>query len=730
MRCRNFHRQLGACLSLIVGSLLGLNSLHGQSIELLRAEERAFQAATAFAQRSVVQIELFAPTELGGSLPTGGSITSGTVVDPEGWIVTSLHQLRGEPAALTVVLSDGSRHAAKIVARDYHRELALLRIAPPSPLIEPVAADPSQLQIGQSVLAIGKTFAPEAASCSAGILSATGRVWGRGVQADAKISPFNYGGALVDLSGRIIGLIVPLQPGIPTEGTVDQWYDSGIGFAVPWHDILKRLPQLKSGQDIQPGRLGLQTRPTDSHAGPVVVEGVTANSPAATAGFRRGDVIEMIDNQPIERVRDMRHALGVCDAGQEVRFLVTRDNQPLELTARLVEQLPIYREPYLGLIPALAASDQPAVPVAAVLDGSPAATAGVEPGMWIVGWRAKPTDRPATGGGASELRNSRETEGRPGAAELDHAESDSDRFVPITSPEQLWETLQLADRQRRWELGVGQSAGAAAPPAVERWLSIELGDWPSELPVRLEGLPRWSPTPTPPSAPATQPHDDQTDPPAVIAQLQPDGRSGVATLVEVPLGDVSNLACALVPSAAASGARPSGLMIVLPPPGPIDRTTLSGGWGAFAEQHGWIVAVIESASPQRWSLEEGELITRVRQRLGRSYRLDPRRVVVGGAASGGTLALVVAMGELDQTRGVWLLGSTLPGRLRLEPNQPEASLQLLMLGTQPAYPRLAEALTAQGHIGLVDESVDAESDWLQLGQLPALQQWLMGLERL
>lgn len=697
MRGESLRRNLLACPPLIISALLAAASpLCGQSLELLRAEQQAFQAATAFAQRSVVQIELFAPTELGGSLAAGGTITSGTVIDPEGWIVTSLHQLRGEPAALTVVLSDGSRHAAKITARDYHRELALLRINPPTPLIAPVAADPQLLQIGQTVLALGKTFTPESASCSVGILSATGRVWGRGVQADAKISPFNYGGALVDLSGRIIGLIVPLQPGIPTEGSVDQWYDSGIGFAVPWNDILKRLPQLQAGRDIQPGRLGLQTRPVDPHAGPVVVEGITANSPAAAAGFQRGDVIDTIDDQAIQRVRDMRHALGVCDAGQEVRFSVSRDGQSVELTARLVDQLPIYREPYLGLIPALASTERGGVPIAAVLDGSPAATAGLEAGMWIVGWRAEPMADQASDGDSNHT---------------------PDVVTRISSPEQLWETLQLADRRRRWQLGISSPAAAAAAGEIDRWLSVELADWPNTLPQRLDELSRWHAPPQPASPESPPPSDDRSAPPTA------------ATLVEVPLGDVSNVASALVPSTAADGAAPSGLMVVLPPPGPIDRGLLSSGWGTFAEEYGWIVAVIESASPQRWSLEEGELVARVRQRLSRSYRLDPRRMVVGGAASGGSLTLVVALAELDQTRGVWLLGSTLPGRLRLEPNQPQSSLQLLMLGAQPGYPRLAEALAAQGHIGLVDESVDADTDWLQLDQLPALRQWLIGLER-
>ncbi len=74
-----------------------------------------------------------------------------------------------------------------------------------------------------------------------------GRVFDKAIQTDCKISPQNYGGPLVDLKGEAMGVLTLLNPAIATEGEVEQWYDSGVGFAVPIEDILERLPILQTG---------------------------------------------------------------------------------------------------------------------------------------------------------------------------------------------------------------------------------------------------------------------------------------------------------------------------------------------------------------------------------------------------------------------------------------------------------------------------------------------------
>ncbi len=117
-------------------------------------------------------------------------------------------------------------------------------------------------EIGQWAIALGRTLDPNAdqpPSVSVGIISALDRIWGKAIQTDAKVSPTNYGGPLVDLDGRVQGVLVPASPRAEGETAGFEWYDSGIGFAIPLEDVNAVLPRLKEGKDLQP-------RPARRHA--------------------------------------------------------------------------------------------------------------------------------------------------------------------------------------------------------------------------------------------------------------------------------------------------------------------------------------------------------------------------------------------------------------------------------------------------------------------------------
>jgi serine protease Do len=318
-------------------------------------EQAAFQSATLFAQDSIVQVETFGGSELVKDQLVASGPSSGTILTEDGWIITSTFQFRGQPASITVVLPNQDRRAAKLVARDYSRELALLKIDVDTPLRPIQTSDRTQWQVGQWVMAIGKTFDTTSASCSVGILSAQGRVWNKAIQTDAKISPQNYGGPLIDLRGRCMGILTPLNPGIVTEGEVEQWYDSGIGFAVPLADILDRLPLMQSGADIYPGRIGFRWRGNDEYTGPVILQGVTPGSPAAKIGVQAGDKILAVGRskeslQPIENHSQMKHIFGPLDAGQNLAMVIERNGEQQTLECTLVKELPTYREPFLGIL--------------------------------------------------------------------------------------------------------------------------------------------------------------------------------------------------------------------------------------------------------------------------------------------------------------------------------------------------------------------------------------------
>jgi len=351
-------------------------------------EQQAFQAAADFSQDCVVQVETFGGQEIVNKQFVASGPSTGTILTPDGWIVTSIFQFRGQPASITVVLPDEQRKAAKLVARDHSRELALLKIDTDKPLKAAVASDRGSWQVGQWSIALGKTFDYKVASRSVGILSAQGRIWNKAIQTDAKISPQNYGGPLIDLRGRVMGILVPINPGIATEGEVEQWYDSGVGFAVPLADILERLPRLQRGEDIYPGKAGFRSQSPDEFSPEIVLSGVTPGSPAAKSGMRAGDRIVAAgpNREGLKAVgmhSELKHVMGTLDAEQSMVFEVERDGAKKQFEVNLVKELPTYREPFLGVV--VDASSPPTTPrVIAVVPNSPAEKAGIEVGESIV----------------------------------------------------------------------------------------------------------------------------------------------------------------------------------------------------------------------------------------------------------------------------------------------------------------------------------------------------------
>ena len=230
-----------ACSILVL--FFGAQFSSGQSIEEL--EEDAIRRATAAAKEFTVQIETIGGLETIDGVRTNVGPTTGVSVSTDGFVISSSFNFVGQPASIYVSDSSGERKPAKIVGRDESRKLVLLKYEPDGQPKIPVAANPKQFAVGQTVVAAGRTLASDNINISTGIISATSRVWGRAVQTDAKISPANFGGPLINLKGEVVGILVPMSPDANTELAGIEWYDSGIGFAVPFADVLKNLDQLK-----------------------------------------------------------------------------------------------------------------------------------------------------------------------------------------------------------------------------------------------------------------------------------------------------------------------------------------------------------------------------------------------------------------------------------------------------------------------------------------------------
>src|SRR5262249_60801055 len=90
--------------------------------------------------------------------------------------------------------------------------LILLKVNTTEKLTPPIAVPKSEMTVGQWSIAVGRTYDQPLPNVSVGVLSATGRIASTAIQTDAKISPANYGGALIDIHGQVLGIRVLLSP--------------------------------------------------------------------------------------------------------------------------------------------------------------------------------------------------------------------------------------------------------------------------------------------------------------------------------------------------------------------------------------------------------------------------------------------------------------------------------------------------------------------------------------
>ena len=383
-------RFLFIATTIVVVALVCQSRLTLAQIDSAELEEQAIRAAADAVAPSVVRIETVGGLERVGKALAGTGPTTGLVVAEDGYVISSAVNFIQQPSSILVTLPSGKRATAKIVARDQARMLVLLKVATEEKLPVPLAAPRNEMAVGQSAIAMGRTFDTSGPSLSVGVLSALNRIWGRAIQTDAKVSPTNYGGPLIDLRGRVIGVLVPLSPqGQESELAGSEWYDSGIGFAVPLVDINSRLETLKGGQDLKPGLLGISLKKGDIYSLPAEVAASRADGPAGKAGIKTGDEVVEIDGVPVKRQAQLKHLIGAHYAGDKVKVVVRRGSERIEVAVELTDKMEAFQHPFLGVLP-IRDDKQPGVLVRYVYPGSPAEKSGLKPGDRIVKMGAAP----------------------------------------------------------------------------------------------------------------------------------------------------------------------------------------------------------------------------------------------------------------------------------------------------------------------------------------------------
>jgi serine protease Do len=329
------------------------------------------------------------------------SLGSGVIVEPSGIALTNAHVVE-KATEIEVITLDGGKHKAKVVGLDKKTDLAVLKLDDGKASFKYAKlGDSDRMQVGDWVIAVGSPFGLQA-TVTAGIVSAKARNIGQGpfddfIQTDAAINPGNSGGPLVNMQGEVIGINTAIVAG-----------GSGIGFAIPSNMARKIYSEINTKGRVTRGWLGVSIQPLTKELAKsfnardtkgVLISDVIADSPAAKAGLKPGDILLEFDGKKVEAPADLQRTVGLAQPGQEARMKVWRDQGEKTVDIKIGEapddrearQAPSGRATpsTLGLdvrplTPELAhqlnLKSTDGVIVAKVDDGSPAAEAGVQRG--------------------------------------------------------------------------------------------------------------------------------------------------------------------------------------------------------------------------------------------------------------------------------------------------------------------------------------------------------------
>jgi len=371
-------------LLLLISAHWPLSQAHAQvkkvdnDIALLLATQQTFRDVAASMKSYLVRIDTVGGTQPGAKLnlegddkegqkrlqnPFRDTLGSGFVIadgpatgivySHDGYILTSSFNFAREPVLITVTLPDGRRLAADLIARDYVRKLALLKVdANDLPL--PTWRQDSDVQVGEWAITLGLGFGGHEPSVTVGVISALNRMQGNAIQTDAKLSPANYGGPVCDVFGRVIGIAVPMAQRAGELAGVDM-YDCGVGFLVPLSRINLIVPQLMAGVSFQRGWLGIQVNSVPGVG--VVVRSIANPSPMRNAGALPGDIIEAINGVELRNYADLAKQIYMIPAGQALQMRLSRDGGAIELS------VPLASAQALGTLPEAEEPFDPSVPV-------------------------------------------------------------------------------------------------------------------------------------------------------------------------------------------------------------------------------------------------------------------------------------------------------------------------------------------------------------------------------
>ncbi len=300
------------------------------------------------------------PDPFGQGSGGGTGVGSGVIYDSNGWILTNHHVVNGA-TAISVKLSDGRTFKGTVYGTDTLTDLAIVKIdATGLPTAE--LGDSGSLKPGQLVIAIGNPLAQYTDSVTTGVVSGLNRSIDLSegslddlIQTDAAINPGNSGGPLLDANGKVIGI-----------NTATASTAQGIGFAIPVNLARAITAQAVAGEKLSRPWLGVRYQALDAGlaaannltvdhgawitAGSAASQGtggtgkqgsaaatpaVQADSPAAKAGLKEGDVIVSVDGTNVDATHPLVELLAAHAPGDSITLGIQRGSSALEVQVTL-----------------------------------------------------------------------------------------------------------------------------------------------------------------------------------------------------------------------------------------------------------------------------------------------------------------------------------------------------------------------------------------------------------
>lgn len=299
-------------------------------------ESSAVITAVERTMPAVVKIQ----SRTGGLFGGSSGVGSGFIFDPDGWILTNRHVVRGAEE-LTVILNDSRQFPAEIIGEDTLTDLAIIKVDAEG-LPAATLGSSEDLKQGQLAIAIGNPLGEFENTVTTGVISGLGRRIVAGgplpddaepltnlIQTDAAINQGNSGGPLVDSAGQVIGINTAVNEDA-----------QGIGFAIPIDVAKPILAQALEGEEIARPWIGVFYQPVTVQLaeerdlpvdyGVLIESGdpnrpaVFPDSPAAAAGLQAGDVVVAVDGARVDAEDDLAEHLLPHRPGDEVTLRVLR----------------------------------------------------------------------------------------------------------------------------------------------------------------------------------------------------------------------------------------------------------------------------------------------------------------------------------------------------------------------------------------------------------------------